>query len=221
MALPIIYGKVLDQDGRPLQGVTVLATGSGYSASFSDVSNVHGEYSIEVHDNWNGELSASRANYELAPIVVSFDDNLSDDFEQDFVATITHRFLRLVRTESEGVPGRTQGWRLKVEVTEADGVDKAIFLYHRQPFVVAVDDSEGDFFRKVCSPSDIEEFPLDEPDPQADLPFYRLASIDVIFRSPLDREETWEAILEDIRELGRTLTAMADLDAEMVTHVVF
>ena len=102
-----------------------------------------------------------------------------------------------------------QAYILKVEVLEATDVTKKIFVFQRR--VKSVMDAEvnalGDMFVSIASPVSIEEFPEDISDPANDIPYYRLASVTLLFRSMIELEETRLLIDADITKLVQSLKA--------------
>jgi len=117
------------------------------------------------------------------------------------------------------VEGRTQGYRMRVKVSQVSGVDDALFAYQVMP-PAGGGTEYGAEFSHVCSPADIEEYPRDAPVSGKD--FYRLTEIDIIFRNLKLLEDAWEKIQNDFTELVRTLENMDTLTlAEEVTFGSF
>lgn len=88
-------------------------------------------------------------------------------------------------------------YRLRIDVTAATGVSKAIFMHRKEP----ADESTTPLlnsFVSVCTPSDLQQFPSDEPLPEGNLPgeppFYRLSYIDVVDDSLARVMEIWHTI---------------------------
>lgn len=106
------------------------------------------------------------------------------------------------------VEGRTQGYRMRVQVTETAGIDDALFAYQVVP-PAGGGTEYGAKFSHVCSPADVEEYPKDAPGSGDN--FYRLAEIDIIFRNLKLLEDAWEKIQNDFTELVRTLEHMQAL----------
>ena len=90
------------------------------------------------------------------------------------------RSLTLRRSEpAEYVEGRTQGYRIRYDVVEAQLVVPEIFVYQRKPG--SAGEGPVDEFSNVASPSDLEEYPADEPETGGQ--FFRLSYIDLVYRS--------------------------------------
>jgi hypothetical protein len=106
---------------------------------------------------------------------------------------------------------RLQGYRIRVVVTEAIGVNPNIFVFQRRPLTVA--DTYDDRFENIASPADLEEYPVGAP---ADLnrPFYRLSEIDLVFRSVSNVEEAWNILLAEVADLIYTLDQMEALQLQ-------
>ena len=106
------------------------------------------------------------------------------------------------------VEGRTQGYRMMAVADEPTNMETYIFLYQvGEPDPITGDKTSR--FVAVCSPSDIEQYPETMPG-TADR-FYRLSSIDLIFRSSILADECWDKISVHIEELIATLKLMDDM----------
>jgi hypothetical protein len=118
------------------------------------------------------------------------------------------RYIKIQRSSmTTFVEGRTQGFRILIEVLEASGLSKNIFVYQLKPAVGA----EGDpvsVFTNIASPSDLEEYGVGLPVADPARPFYRLDSADLVFRNVELLEDAWAAIKNDIDELVRSLDHM-------------
>ena len=58
-----------------------------------------------------------------------------------------------------------------------------------------------DRFRSIADPVDLEQYPEDAPDLANDIPFYRAASVELLFRNMTDLQDTWTDIQEDVQGL--------------------
>jgi len=121
----------------------------------------------------------------------------------------TGRWITLSKYGQEQyTAGRTQGYRMVIEVDEVCNVSANIFLYQ----VSFPDPETGETtsrFKAVCSPSDIEQYPIDEPESGGT--YYRLSSADLLFRAVSLADETWDAIRGDVEELVETLGLMDEM----------
>ena len=131
----------------------------------------------------------------------------------------TGNYIRLVRRSTPGPPGHTMAYRLEILV-EAEGVDPEIFMYTRQPLDPATN-TTGDRFIHIATPTDLEEYPTGLPDPTTRFPFFRLASVDLIFRSLDQLEETWDGIVDDVTKLTEALALLQLLSAEEMVTINF
>ena len=110
--------------------------------------------------------------------------------------------------------GALHGYRMLVEVTEAYLMSSAIFIYRR--FSAGAGESDTyDEFTNVASPADMEEYPLTIPN-ETGRPFFRLATIDLIFRNLADADDVWEYIQAEVNSLVVGLNRMDDLEATSV-----
>ena len=106
--------------------------------------------------------------------------------------------------EPEGNPGI--GYRLKVTCTGfTGGQDAAIFCFKR----VAPDLAQ---FSHVASYADMEDYAAAVP-VDAALPFFRAATVDLIFRDPQLLEETWALMLNDFEILATGLEVTSALSS--------
>lgn len=92
---------------------------------------------------------------------------------------------------------------LEVRSTSLAGADSAkIFVYH-----AAMNDDafEGDKFEAVCSAHQMVEIPSDEAcdfDETHVVPYYRSSTLRILMNTPVDAENLWADIKEDVRELA-------------------
>lgn len=105
---------------------------------------------------------------------------------------------------AEYVIGRTQGYRVRVEVTEAQLMPPEVFVYQRNGSTTPPSDD----FSNVASPSDLEEYPITEPDTEGI--FFRLSYVDLIYRNIDLLNQSVADIQSDIQSL---LESLAILDA--------
>lgn len=104
-------------------------------------------------------------------------------------------------------------FRLKVTITEVEGfTDKKLFRYLQRP-LRSGDETYVLTFDGVCSPSDLEEWPADEADPDRNPSFCRLDYVDLIFRSRVLAMETYEAIQAELEALQGCMIKMDTLTA--------
>lgn len=121
-------------------------------------------------------------------------------------------YLRLKRSAmGVYVAGRTQGYRFTVEVEKAEGITDKIFVYLRK----IINGEVFDEFTNIASPADIAEYPEDEPVEQIGTPpFFRLSTIDLVFRNITLADDTWLGIQQDCAQLIQTTEYENNLDIE-------
>ena len=95
--------------------------------------------------------------------------------------------------------------RLQAWVSEYADMDPKIFVYQRMPLVpgAAV---PADEYTNVASAADMTEYPADEPGGGTSsgtelCPFFRLSSLDLVFRSDDLMATSWDTIKADIQAL--------------------
>ena len=129
----------------------------------------------------------------------------------------TGRYIVLSKYGQEQyTAGRTQGYRMVIEVDEVCNITANIFLYK----VSFPDPETGETtarFKAVCSPADIEQYPIDEPESGGT--YYRLSSADLLFRAVSLADETWESIRGDVEELVETLNLMDVMELQETVTV--
>lgn len=127
-------------------------------------------------------------------------------------ASITRSITLRRREIAEYVEGRTQGYRVRFDVIEAVYVDANVFVYQHIPgaTVGAVINE----FSNVASPTDLEEYPVDEPVPGGR--FFRLSYVDLVFRNLDLLTQSAEDLVSDISTL---VTSLDQIDA-LIEHTV-
>lgn len=113
--------------------------------------------------------------------------------------------------QSRYVQGMVDGFRFKVVAYAACGMSKYIFRYLRRPLNTQTGE-DADEFDGICSSVDIEELPIGEPTTGQQPPFFRLAELDLVFRSRAEGDDVWTIIKEDVQTLVTTLKTMDKLD---------
>ena len=117
------------------------------------------------------------------------------------------RSVKMSWASSRYVLGRDDGIRVRIELSEPNGVPVELFAYRLSP-------QNADFraqFSHVCSPTDLEEYPPNAAAANAVPPWFRLSYVDLIFRSTAEAEALRQVVQEDILRLLRTLDRLAVL----------
>ena len=103
--------------------------------------------------------------------------------------------------------------RLRVEVTEAVGVDSNIFLAERYNRLIHSGLILENRFIAVAKPTDMDAFPVGAPVPDATTPpFFRVNCIDLLYNSPTQMIEDYETLEEEVRQLMKTLARLENLE---------
>jgi hypothetical protein len=109
---------------------------------------------------------------------------------------------------------------LKVVAESAVEMPKEIFIFQRNVAPAQTANAQPtDQFTCLADPVDLEEIPVDVPDLLNEMPYYRSATVDLLFRDMITLEETKTLIAEDIQILVNSLKAATDVQVmEEVTY---
>lgn len=116
------------------------------------------------------------------------------------------------------VINNVDGFRMKIEAYDANNMSNYIFRYIRGPFS-QVTGSYFEEFDGICSPADLEEFPVDTPIPNANPAWFRKTYIDLVFRSQTTAEEAWNRIVKDVSTLVSSLDLMDTIKEEKIVDI--
>lgn len=108
------------------------------------------------------------------------------------------------------VEGRTTGYRLYVEVKDPVNMPTEIFVHQRKPITWGPNPYKDEFIG-VASPADLEEYPITTPI-DALHPFFRLATVDLVFRNVDYLVEAAVGLGLDVQELTRTMDGLELLE---------
>jgi hypothetical protein len=109
------------------------------------------------------------------------------------------------------ITGSSSGWPVSVAASHLDGAPAAVFVYQ-----TAAPPLTEDFFSCVASAPQMTELLEDSGD--AGQPFYRVAALSVICRSPAHAAEFWEKIQRSVSTLADNLALVDALSpAETIT----
>lgn len=91
-------------------------------------------------------------------------------------------------------------YRLFMEVTAAsEGCSPKVFVYHRATKGAPMEDgSPRDEFLCVADELDDDEIPVDKPDMERRVPYYRVATLELLFRNPDLMYETARSIIASL-----------------------
>jgi hypothetical protein len=114
---------------------------------------------------------------------------------------------------------RLQSFDLVITATEAEDMSSAVFVMHRGVHPVLLPGTgPSDVFQCVADPVDLEEMPLDEPDIENNMPYYRVSSVTLRFRSIDEMMDVRADIDDDIAGLVRSLRRAATMDSSQVVY---
>jgi len=120
--------------------------------------------------------------------------------------------------QAKYVINNIDGFRMKVEALDANGMSNAIFRYLRGPLSASTGSYQDDF-DGICSPSDLEEFYENAPQPGANPAWFRKSYVDLVFRSQATANEAWEMMLSDVKILVKTMDTMEDIQPEITVSI--
>lgn len=115
------------------------------------------------------------------------------------------RRIKLTWTVSRYLAGDgTDGIRVRIEATNAALMPNKVFAYLMAPLRPGQTTGTG-AFDHVCSPTDLEEYPEDEPTPNSRPAWFRLNYVDVLLRSRAEVKAFIRDVAEDVQRLKKTL----------------
>lgn len=99
-----------------------------------------------------------------------------------------------------------QAYTLMVEVYEAVGLPKEVFVFQIDAYPGAGDGTDTDSvgFVKVASVVDLQEYPITTADMANEIPYFRMEKVILSFRDLTTLFETKQLIYNDINELVRS-----------------
>lgn len=107
-------------------------------------------------------------------------------------------------------------WRLTAEVTEATDMTSKIFVMHRVP-EVAGESNYTDSFETVADAQDIERIPEDSPDLANEQPYYRVDTVELLFKDATTLEDIRSEMalliqrtVEELKAIGGTATVTTE-----------
>lgn len=118
----------------------------------------------------------------------------------------TERRIKLTTYVSRYYASGTDGIRVRIEASDANLMPTKIFAYQLMPVSPTAAERAG-MFDHVCSPSDLEEYPEDEPLPTLRPAWFRLNYVDVLLRS----KEEVNGFINDVKVDVDALKAMLDV----------
>ena len=136
-------------------------------------------------------------------------DQMGFDFYSPTIARIqsppnNDRRVKLTWSVSRYNFHSTDGIRVRITASDAALMPDKIFAYLLLPLKPAAVERIG-AFDHVCSPTDLEEYPEDEPILDARPEWFRLNYVDVLLRSRAEVNAFVRDVAEDVQRLKVTL----------------
>lgn len=104
----------------------------------------------------------------------------------------------------------TDGIRVRITASDAYLMPEKIFAYTMLPMKPGATERIG-AFDHICSPTDIEEYPEDDPIPNHRPEWFRLNYVDVLLRSRAEVKDFIECVVSDVQRLKETLDTVDTL----------
>lgn len=104
----------------------------------------------------------------------------------------------------------TDGIRVRVTAADAHLMPTKVFAYLLLPMKPGAGEREG-AFSHICSPTDLAEYPEDEPIPGSRPEWFRLDYVDVHLRSRSEVKRFIQDVVDDVQALKSTLDIMDTL----------
>jgi hypothetical protein len=101
--------------------------------------------------------------------------------------------------------------RLRIEVSEAEGITPAIFLHERYTIMKTTGLVNENRFIAVAKPGDLNVFPAGMPGPGQEPPYFRLDCVDVVFNSPDILDQTFKDIVDEVTLLVQAMRNLGDI----------
>jgi hypothetical protein len=141
---------------------------------------------------------------------MSYDSYSSDP------SPVTPAGVFTLKRYDSGKPERNEGklaYRLTVQVTGTGQADSAIFVYQSRVANTETGELEG-VFDHVASAQDLENLPIGLPAKLDDVDYFRLDSVDLVFRKWDTLESVWLLIVDNVKRLASTIESLAALEAD-------
>lgn len=123
------------------------------------------------------------------------------------------RRIKIRWATSRFILNQIDGIRVRIDVLCAYGMAQHIFAYRNLPTDPATGAQAG-WFDHVCSPADLEEYPMTSPIPGHQPEWFRLNYVDVFLRSRVEADAFIEDVRSDVRRLKATLDIIDDIEPE-------
>ncbi len=104
----------------------------------------------------------------------------------------------------------TDGIRVRITATDANLMPSKIFAYLLLPMKPGAGEREG-AFSHICSPTDLAEYPEDDPIPGSRPEWFRLDYVDVHLRARSEVKAFIQDVVDDVQALKAALDLMDNL----------
>ena len=142
---------------------------------------------------------------------IALDQKLKEDFASPplpvAAVSASGRRIKLTWYVSRYNYHSTDGIRVRIEATNANLMPDKIFACLMLPLKPGESERAG-AFDHVCSPTDLEEYPEDEPIPTFRPEWFRLNYVDVVLRSRTEVYTFIRDVAADVHSLRETLEIM-------------
>lgn len=126
---------------------------------------------------------------------------------------MSERRIKLTWHVSRYYAHSTDGIRVRIEATNANLMPNKVFAYQMMP-VGPADAERAAMFDHVCSPSDLEEYPEDEPVATLRPAWFRLNYVDVLLRSRTEVDAFIRDVTADVQSLKNVLDIVETMNPE-------
>ena len=126
---------------------------------------------------------------------------------------MSERRIKLTWQVSRYYAHSTDGIRVRIEASDANLMPTKVFAYQMLPIGPAEAERAG-MFDHVCSPSDLEEYPEDEPLTTMRPAWFRLDYVDVLLRSRTEVDGFIRDVSADVQSLKNVLDIADEMTPE-------
>jgi hypothetical protein len=96
-------------------------------------------------------------------------------------------------------------FRLRVDAgTPTGGMDSNVFLYRRDPYDIMTGETI-DTYLNTASAVDMAEYPVGDPNPETNFPFFRLSWFEIDIRASSIAEKLWQITVAEVNNLCAAL----------------
>jgi hypothetical protein len=118
-----------------------------------------------------------------------------------------------VKIDTKMLPGLA-GFLLKINVDIAHNIDRNIFVMQRD-ISSSYSQQQVDTFYSVASVGEMEWIPINDPDPN-ESNFFRIDSIELMFESKKDLEDSWKKISSEVFTLAESNDLSINTEPDLI-----